>query len=53
MFRWSLWLGQFCANVHLPGFEREHTQNQSVKKQRCCQMKLGETFLCFRILVGK
>lgn len=52
-FRWSLWLGQFCANAHLPGFGREHAQNQSVKKQRYCQMKLGETFLCFRILVVK
>lgn len=45
MFRWSLWPGQFCANAHLPGFGREHTQNQSAKKQRCCQMKPGETFL--------
>lgn len=44
VLRWSLWLGQFCANSHLTGFGRKHNQKQAVKKQRCCQMKLGETF---------
>lgn len=47
VLRWSLWLGQFCANSHLAGVGRKHTQKQAVKKQRCCQMKLGETFLWF------